>query len=263
MTGAVALWCATLAAAAAGLFPRRRLPTVVLLAAAAFFAVQAIAEGGAQRRLEVVHEQAAYVGNQVEQKRFLVEVTRAPAWQWAAAAAAFCLFLAAAARTRLAAANPFAWPVLLAWSGIALALLLEKLAAPPEVGAYRLHGTVWLAAVAGAVLLARTRPTVAAFAATFLLLAIALWAPAGILATLATTRELGTSLDVHGIEFCAHPLGRTPLSLEPGSTQQLWYLVWTPLLVLFPLLTWLSAGGVGFLQLMLQREAAARASAPR
>jgi hypothetical protein len=39
----------------------------------------------------------------------------------------------------------------------------------------------------------------------------------------------------------------------------MWYLLWAPLLVVFPLLCWMSAGGVGFLVLMARREDAARA----
>lgn len=259
MSGAAALWCAYLAATAAGLFPGRwlggRAAGLVLLALAAACTLLAAAEGATLRQLHVVLQHAAYVGNKVEQKDFLIEVTQAPGWQWAAASAVFCAGLGLAALMRLPAAGPFAWPLVLGWSGTLLALGLEKLAAPAEAIAFRMHGAIWLAAVVGGVGLARARPTLLTYALTLLLLVTALWAPAGIFGTFATHHALGTSLDVHSIEFCAHPLAHAPLTLAPGSARQLWYLLWAPVLVVFPLLTWVSAAGFGFLVLMAQREA--------
>jgi len=258
MSGAIMLWCAQLAAAAAGLLVGRRLPACLLLVLGGACLLLAAREGSEPRRLEVVHQHAAYVGNNVEQKDFPIEATEAPGWQWAAIGALFCGVLGLAALTRLPRAGAFAWPLLIGWSGTALALALEKLAAPAEAVVLRLQGSVWLAAIVAAVAVARDRPTVLAYALTLLVLVTALWAPAAVFGTLATQHAWGTSLDVHSIEFCAHPLARTPLTLEAGSTRQLWYLLWAPLLIVFPLLTWLSAGGFGFLLLMAQREAQRR-----
>ncbi len=254
MLGALILWSACLAAAAAGLLPRARWPGVLLLAGAGVCAALAVAEGSPARSLDIVLEHPAFVGNQVEPKAFLIETTEAPGYAWGLASALFCLVLGLAALAQLPARTPQLWPFVLAWGGIALALALEKLAAPAAVVAFRLHGACWLATIVAAVTLARTRPRLIVYAAVLLLLTTLIWLPAAVFGTLATRAHWGTSLDVHSIEFCAHRLARTPLTLEPGSTQQLWYLVWAPLLMVFPLVTWISAGGVGFLLLMAQRE---------
>lgn len=263
MTGAAVLWSAYVVAAAVGLVhghSTRRILAMILLALAGVCVALAFGEGTAERSLDVVHQHNAFVGNQVETKDFLIEVTQAPGWIWAAASAVFCAGMGLLALTRLPHSGPYAWPLLLAWAGTVLALGLEKLAAPPEVLAFRLHAAAWLGAVVAAVALARTGPTLGAYVLTLLVIVTAGWAPAGIFGTLATRHEWGTSLDVHAIEFCAHPLARSPLVLEPGSTKQVWFLVWAPLLVVFPLLSWLSAGGAGFLVLMTEREKTRRST---
>ncbi len=261
MLGALILWSACLAAAAAGLVPRARWPGLLLLLGAVACAAIAVAEGSSPRSLDIVLQHPAFVGNQVESKDFLIETTDAPGYAWGLASALFCLVLSLTALAQLPARVPQLWPFLLAFGGIALALALEKLAAPAAVVAFRLHGACWLATIVAAVTLARSRPRLIAYAAVLLLVTTLIWLPAAVFGTLATHAQWGTSLDVHSVEFCAHRLARTPLTLQPGSTQQLWYLVWAPLLMVFPLVTWISAGGVGFLLMMAEREGGERTRA--
>jgi len=254
-------WAAGVAAAIAGLQPRRRLGAILLAVLGVLGVLGAVVEGGAERTLEVVHTHPAYVANEVVSKDFPVETTRAPGYAHWLAGAAFCLVLAGLGFAGLPARWPFGWAIALAYGGTALALVLEKFAAPAAAVAFRREGSIWLAAVLTAVALAEAHRNVFVYAAVLLLMIDVLWLPSAAFSTVATLHELGTSLDVHGIEYCAHRLAGTPLELVPKSAEQLWYLVFAPLLVVYPVLTWLSAGGIGFLALMLHRERAARRAA--
>jgi hypothetical protein len=257
--GALALWIAFMAAAVAGIWPGARWLAFVLSACAIACAGLAVAAGTAERSLDVVHQHPAFVGNQIETKDFPIETATAPGFAWGLASALACALLAGVVWTGLPRRRPVGYAILFGWLGIALALGLEKLAAPPDVLALRMHGAAWLASIAAAVALARTRIRLVPFAAILLLIITVIWLPSAIFGTLATRGAWGTSLDVHSIEFCAHRLAGTPLTLTPGSAEQMWYLLWAPLLVVFPLLCWMSGGGVGFLVLMARREDAARA----
>jgi hypothetical protein len=248
--GAFVFWAAYAAVVHAGLWPRGRAGGVVLLALAAACLCLAGVEGSEPRSLDVVYQHPAFVGNQVETKDFTIEVTQAPGYGHWLAGATFC----AIALTRIPSAWPLVWAIAFAWLGTALALALEKLAAPPAVIALRLHGAAWLASILAAVAIARAFPRLLAYAAVLLLMINMIWLPSAVFGTLATQSAWGTSLDVHSIEFCAHRLAGTPLTLAPGSTEQLQHLLWLPLLVVFPLLSWFSAGGVGFLVLMAKRQ---------
>lgn len=262
MFGALILWLAFVAAAATGMAPRARLPGVVLCACALACAGVAVFAGAGSRSLDILVQHPAFVGNSVETKDFLIETTQAPGFAWATASAVACAVLCGLAWAGIPRHAPVIWAILFGWIGITLALTLEKMAAPAAAVAFRLHGTCWLAAITAAVSLARSRPRLLPYAAVLLLIVTVIWLPSVVFGTLATRMTWGTSLDVHSIEFCAHRLAGTPLTLEPGSTTQLWYLLWAPLLMVFPILTWMSAGGVGFLVWMVQREADARAVAP-
>lgn len=266
MLAVVLLWLAALSAVAATLAAgrTRRVAAAALTGLSLAFLALAV-EAPPQRTLDVTSPFPAYVGQTVERREFVVETTTAPGYAWLFAAAGFCALWAAIGwRGRPARGVAFT-PLLLAWTGVALALVFEKLAAPTEALALRLDGGALLGAVAVAIALARTGPTVLAYFLQLVVLMTVVRLPVAIFAVLATRWGLGTSLDVHRIEFCAHPLAQTPMSFQAGSLDQLANLVFVPQLLIHPVLAMLSAGGVGFVVLMAQRGAAeaARANQPR
>lgn len=261
MSGAILLWLAFLVAVGLSLAPHLAKRGVWLLVGCAVgLAALAALAGGADQSLQVVFSYPAFVANRVENKDFIIEETVAPAYAWGSAAAAFCVLLAALTWRGLPQRRPLTWAFAFAWLGAGLALALEKLAAPPAAVAFRLDAALWLGSIAAAVALAQRGPTLLQLVFGVALTSTALRLPVALFGTFATWQGWGTSLDVHSVEFCAHPLAQTPLTLEPGSVAQLWYLVWAQQLVVYPALTFASAGGVGFLALMARRgrEAEAR-----
>jgi hypothetical protein len=263
MSGAIILWLVFLVAVGLSLVPQLGKRGAALLGGCAVgLAGLAALAGSADQSLQVVFSYPAFVANRVESKDFIIEETIAPAYAWTLAAAAFCGLLAGLAWRGLPHRRPLTWALAFAWLGAGLALVLEKLAAPPAAVAFRLDAALWLGSIAAAVALAQRGPSLVQLGLGVAIASTALRLPIALFGTLATWQGWGTSLDVHSIEFCAHPLAQTPLTLEPGSVQQLWYLVWAQQLVVYPALTFASAGGVGFLTLMARRgrEAEARAA---
>ena len=75
--------------------------------------------------------------------------------------------------------------------------------------------------------------------------------------TLATRGEWGTHLDVHGTTYFVPPGGGTSIGeidVTPGSSEQLFWLLWAPHLIVYPLFYSMSTGGIAFLRLMWQRQ---------
>ncbi len=257
------LWLAAVAALVAILASGgvRRAAGAVLIGAALGFLALAI-DAPAERTLEVTSPFAAYVGQTVERREFVVETTRAPGFAWLFLTAGFCALWAVVAWRGRPARGVALAPLLLAWTGVALTLGLEKLAAPAEVLALRLDGSALLGAIGVAIALARSGPSLLAYFLQLVLLMTVVRLPVAVFAVLATKWGLGTSLDVHRIEFCAHPLAQTPMSFQAGSMDQLANLVFVPHLLIQPVLALLSAGGFGFLVLMAQREHGSPPRAP-
>ena len=73
--------------------------------------------------------------------------------------------------------------------------------------------------------------------------------------TLATRGEWGTSLDVHSIEHFANPFVKRTVSVEPGSQEQLMWLVWSGHLLILPALYMMSAGGVALARIIVAKGA--------
>jgi hypothetical protein len=254
MLPAVLLWLAGLAALAAILAAgRARAACGAALLGLGLGFLALAADAPPERTLDVTSPFPAYVGQTVERREFIVETTCAPGFAWLFAAAGFCALWAIVAFRGRPARGVALAPLLLAWTGAAQALALEKLAAPPEVLLLRLDGSAWLGAVAVAVALARARTSVLAYVLQLTVLMTVVRLPVAVFGVLATRLHFGTSLDVHGIEFCAHPLSQTPMTFQPGSFDQLANLVLVPQLLVHPVLALLSAGGIGFVVLMAAR----------
>ncbi|MHC4079312.1 MAG: hypothetical protein ACYTGW_19430 [Planctomycetota bacterium] len=255
---------AFLAIALACLRPGARRPVAALLLVLAVAALShAILAGDAPRTLTITSTTQAYKELDVVRKEFVLDEVTAPAWRWGLLCAMFALGWAAWAwryRDAGVAARPshaFGAPLALAWTGLALILLLQKAAAPEgllvpfDLGPDRVLVPATLAA---ALLLALAAPRILHMV-LYLSLYIGVTRVAlGIFATLATQQQWGTHLDVHSIDFIATPIRAVPLELLPGSTPQLSWLVWVPHMLIFPAIYMMSLGGIGFGVMMAMKQ---------
>lgn len=250
-----------IALAAALVSPRLRRPVArAVLALGALALATGILAGG-PRTLEIQAAIASFRDNAVVLADHPVETVTAPAWAFGLVALAFgaLWFVVLGALDRStrseagrppppgAGARPFAHPMLLAWSGIALVLAFEKTAAPAAlVQPVGFERAILPAAVAAATLFAiRLRSFLWSFIWLSLFVSVARW-PIAAFGTWATQGRHGTSLDVHSIENFANPFAQQPLRVVPHSTEQLAWLLWGPNLLILPALYLLSTGGIAF-----------------
>lgn len=246
----LAVAAASLPLALPARIPAARLALVIL--AGLGVALAAVA-GGDPVQAEVVTVYPAFVGQEIQAREFPVETVTGAGYLAPLLVAAFALLCARLAPTLARPRMRLLSPVLLALLATALALLLEKAAAPRPVTAAGMHRACWLPALFAAWRIGHEAGNVLRYVLAMAVVVTAQRLPAAIFGTLATRGHWGTSLDVHGVTFCVHPIARTPLELAPGSQDQLWHLLWWPELIVFPALTLLSAGGLGFLAYMLRR----------
>ncbi|MBI5850138.1 MAG: hypothetical protein HZB39_03740 [Planctomycetes bacterium] len=231
-----------------------------LLGAAGLALCAGIVSGGA-RRLAVEAGFARFRDNQIEFGAFPIETVDAPGFAFGLVVLAFCGAWAMALfvldrrswppgeliPATGAGAWPFMAPLLLAWSGTALVLLLEKAAGPAGlVRPLAFERAILPASIAAAALLAiRLRSVISALLWVCLFVSVARW-PIAAFGALATHFELGTSLDVHTITEFANPFAQMPVSVAPHSTEQIVWLNLGPNLLLLPGLYLFSAGGIAF-----------------
>jgi hypothetical protein len=217
-------------------------------------------QGASTRTLEITHRFSAYVELQVRSKTFPIETVTADGSLWALIGLLFCGLWAAAVLLVGARVRAFAVPLGLAWTGVACQLLLEKAAAPAIlVAPFDLapDRVLFPATLACAFLLARKgRKILHLFLYLSLFIAVTRL-PIALFGTLATRGEWGTHLDVHRTVFFVPPGGATsigPIEVAAGGTEQLFWLIWAPHLIVYPLFYMMSAGGFAFLRLMWQRQ---------
>ncbi|MEM7201722.1 MAG: hypothetical protein AAF628_15745 [Planctomycetota bacterium] len=253
------------------LIHRRTAPpaALALAAAAVTFAVLSIRGAAAEATLEVTHEFAAFVGSDIRSKQFVVDRATAPGWLGPGIAALWTAAWAALAwhfgRTqRPGGPHPYLGPLLHCWTGSAIVLLLQKTAAPaplalglqiPSLSPFA--AVVWPAILAASLRLANQSSRVIPFVLNLSLFVSLAHLPLAFVGTLATRGAWGTYLDVRAIDFIANPLTQVPVELVPGSTEQLAWLVWVPQLLVWPSISMLTAGGLGFAALMARRQAGA------
>ncbi|MFO1052073.1 MAG: hypothetical protein U1F36_07655 [Planctomycetota bacterium] len=249
---ALAHTAALCAIAFALVVPRLRAPVSLVLAALGAAALVLGVIGG-PRTLEVTASFAAFRDSQFTIAEYPIETVTAAGHHFGLVALAFCLLWAFELR-RLgprgetgSRANPFFHPLILAWSGILLVLAFEKTAAPRGlVHPVAFERAIFPAAISAAALLAfRHKSAKQALIRLCIFVSAARW-PLAALGTLATEREFGTSLDVHGIVDFADPFRQIPMRVVAHSSDQLAWLLWGPHLLVFPALYLLSAGGIAF-----------------
>ena len=233
---------------------------------AAFLVLASLESGG--RSLEITHQFTAYVDLAVRPKQFPVEtITGVPPLRWGLWLAAFCLGWAAwIYRNRnKPVSRAFGSPLALCWTGSALQLVLEKSAAPAELFLpfdLAPDRALFPATLAGALLLARPGRKALHMVFYLSIFVAVTRLPLAVFGTLATQRAWGTHMDVHRATYFVPPgSGGIGVETVAGSSQQLFWMVWAPQLLVYPALYMMSAGGVAFLAIMWrhQREQTRRA----
>lgn len=249
--------------ALAAVFPaRRRLIAAGIALAGVASLVAAGLAGTAERTLAIGHRFSAYVELRVENKLFPIEVTQAPGFAWGLCIGAFALgwalWLGVLSRRQTGPA--LGEPLALAWTGIALQLGLEKAAAPEILLApfdLAPDRVLFPATLAGAYLLARPGRKILHLVLYLTLFIAVTRLPLAVLGTLATQNAWGTHLDVHGTVYFVPPGGGTEIGAiqtAAGSSEQLFWLVWAPHLLVYPMFYLMSTGGIAFLRLMWSRQ---------
>ncbi|MCC6784342.1 MAG: hypothetical protein IT457_15980 [Planctomycetes bacterium] len=216
---------------------------------------------GGTRRLDVSAAFPTFRTNQIGLFDFPIETVEAPGFAFGLVCLLFLGLWAAVllwidrrtwppGELRPAAGSgvpPFGLPLLLAWSGIAFILALEKTAAPAGlVRPVPFDRVIFPASIAAAALLAiRLRSVMPALLWVCLLVSAARW-PIAAIATWVSEAGLGTSLDVHSITDFANPFAQVPVHVLPRSGEQFAWLIWAPQLLLLPAFYLFSAGGIAF-----------------
>jgi hypothetical protein len=243
---------------AAGLVqPRWRRRAASLILAAGVLAAGLAVLGPSPRTLDVEHRFAAFEGPEIRSTAFVTEQVTASGFGWGLVVLGFCagwaLWLRWTAAPPGAASSigdrvhPFWGPICLAWSLLALQLVLEKVAAPAGlVGPLGVDRAVLPAALSASVLLAYAHRRVVLVLAWLAVFVTFVRTPIVVFATLATQNDWGTSFDVREITRFANPLAQAPLTVAQGSPEQLGWLIWGPHLIVMPAIYMLSLGGIGF-----------------
>lgn len=202
-----------------------------------------------ERTLGVTAAFPGYQGREVRLTDFPIETVTAPGIAFGAVALLFAAlwWFVLGRLDRTGDVRPFVHPLLLGWSGIALNLAFEKLAAPAAlVSPVPFERAILPAAVAAAVLFAWKHRSLMSSLLWLCLFVSVVRLPLAALGTWFTQESLGTSLDVHSITRFANPFAAEPMQVVAHSSQQLAWLVWIPHLLVLPSLYLFSTGGIAF-----------------
>ena len=234
--------------------PRARGRAAIVLAAAcsACFGYGLAARHGSCT-LRVENSFPAFMENVISDKAFFIESVTAPCWQWPALLGGLFALWTVWLVVSFGRGKPPAVVTAAAfvWLGVATILSLEKAAAPAElVGWIAVEVVCLFGTLCCAFLMARIGVRVRVFFAVLILFTTLVRVPIALFSAWATQHRLGTHLDVHPIRFFANWFTQESVDVAAGSSEQLLHLVWLPLLLVFPMITFLIAGGIGFAVLM-------------
>lgn len=233
--------------------PSVRRVAITLLVAAVLGSLGEVIRGPAERTLETVHTYAGFDGAALEASmvRFPTGTVTAAGWHWFVPFAAFAgLWIGILVwLQKRPLRSAFFLPLGYAWTASAAWIAMQMLAAPGEVvqpfGADRF---LFAAGLAGALVAARTIPKF-----VFVLLAVSLSTIAGrlpiaLFSKFASDRHLGTSLDVTNVRDIVNPMTQMQFDppLQPGSSEQQFWLIWLEHVIVFPSLYLMSLVGVAF-----------------
>ncbi len=228
---------------------RAAIALLALAAAALVAALLAVGSGSEGRSLTVTATFPAYDELLIVPTPFPVDQVTAPAFLWLLLVAVFAGAWALWARKTPSdqTPGPFALPLVLAWTGTALLLLLQKSAAPAVlVQPAGIDRILWPATLAAGLILADRCQRVVHLI-LYLSLFIALGRlPIAIFSVLASNGGWGTALDISTITLFANPVIQQPIEVLPGSSEQHLWLIWLQHLVMMPGIYMMSTGGIAF-----------------
>ena len=230
----------------------------VLALAGLVAALLAVLAGFEQRSLTVTATFPAYDELIIVPTAFPVDQVTAPAFLWALLIAGYAGAWALWARSTRPGqtSGPFTLPLVLAWTGTALLLLLQKSAAPAIlVQPAGVDRVLWPATLAAGLILAHRCERVVHLI-LYLSLFIALGRlPIAIFSMLASKGQWGTTLDISSITLFANPVIQQPIEVLPGSTEQHLWLIWLQHLVMMPGIYMMSTGGIAFSRYLFLKHA--------
>lgn len=262
-----------LLAVAVAVRPARRPVGAILLVLAAGAAFHASTAEG-ERMATVKHAFQGFIDSEPGNVDYPVETitTSAGDWAWIVAGwSGLCglALLAFGRRPEDPAAprisgHPWIGPPLIGLGGVAVWLLLEKAAAPePLVYPFPLERILVPATLAAGVLMAQRSDR---FLTVFFQLVAFNYTMRGTIAYASyqlSTREMGTSLDVHGVREISNPVNQKFTELLSHSWEQHAWLIWAPHLIVMPALYMMSVGSLAFCAFMFLKHPAPPPAVPR
>jgi hypothetical protein len=250
---ALALVLAQLLGALALAVPALRKVAAAVLVLVALLLVGLGVSGPTERELTTEHTYAGFEGNsqEISVVAFPTGTVRAPGWQWPLPFAAFAAIWAAGLLSlgQRLPKNGFVLPLLFAWTGLAMWLGMQALAAPAAlVQPIGIDRVLWPAGLAMALLVARYAGSLAALLVAMSLGTIAARLPAALWSKYASDHQLGTSLDISSIWNIVNPLTQHQFQppLELGSGAQQFWLIWAEHVIAYPAFYAMSLGGIAF-----------------
>lgn len=223
----------------------------LLAIAAAVLCTAAALLGPETRSLTVTHTFAAYEqgGFDIVPRHFPVDQVTAPGWQWPLPLLAWCVVFGLCLlrwSVRQAPMHPML-PLLLAWTGTAVWLGMQKLAAPAAVvQPFGLERFLLPACIALAVALSQRAERFLTLLFALCLCTLGARLPAAVFSKLASDGHWGTALDVHTITVFVDPFQRSEIETESGSTVQQAWLIWGQHLLILPGIYLCSLAGLAF-----------------
>jgi len=240
--------------------PRWRRPTAILLGLTAGFCLLMAAFGPAERQLVTTHTFVAYQGIDLEPSpvHFPTGKVTAAGWLWPLPFVAFALLglLGMRRLQRGLPGNPWVLPALFAWSATAAWIGMQLLAAPSAVvQPWGLLRFLWPASLLLTFELARTNTRFLLLLAQLSIGIVVLRVPVALFSKYVSDRELGTGLDVSKVTEIVHPFTRLQFDppLQPGSTQQQFWLIWGEHVFAYPAFHLLSMAGIAFAVFMMRK----------
>jgi hypothetical protein len=230
----------------------RKQGSAVLALVAILTAVIALL-GDGPRTLETMHTYAGFAGSAMEVSMvdFPTGTFTANSWHWCLPFMAFSLLwiviLSALGLKELK--SPWILPLIFAWTGLATWLLEQVLAAPAVVvqpaGMDRI---LWPAGLALCLVAAKRASSLKA-----LLLIVGAGAmlgrlPGALFSKYASSSEIGTILDIHTIRDIVNPMTQIQFAprLVAGSSEQEFWLIWLPHIIILPAVYLMSLFGIAF-----------------
>jgi len=232
--------------------PLRRAGAFVLICVAILTAGTAFT-GEGERTLETVHTYAGFEGASMEVSMvsFPTGTFTAGPWGWCVP---FCLFAAFWAAILLAlkgrdVVSPWVLPILLAWTGLAVWLGEQFLAAPSAlVQPVGIDRFLWPAGLALCLVAAKNCRSLIAVFVTISAGIMISRLPAALFSKYASAAEIGTVLDIHTIRDIVNPMTQMQFEprLEMGSDKQEFWLIWLEHIIFYPAVYLMSLFGIGF-----------------